>query len=422
MEIIVKDILSDIETRRAIQKSNLAAEVVEALDNNNGKNLKYFVIDRFPSEFKKNILKSLDLRFFSILIFSLIFHILTILFLEKKFPVHIDSKMITKIQQRYVDLLLDRNVPLTVSYEITDSPASTETLDPEALARMNQWLDAFAGNASESMSGFNSGVSDLLGASMQETRVPTKDMMGEAHRSAAMARSRTLSELEKEVSSIGLLGLIGSNTRMRDHEYIEDLLSYAELNADNLSSVLSGLSSIQVPRHNTAGYILSYKSNADIRGGKLKGGRSQAENENIDAIRNIAPLEKVETAPTKRTIEYESIPTEDKLVNLQSQSIVGKKREPQEVIRVVQSHKRALQDCYKQELKNNPAVQGRIVVRFTIDPNGNVESASVVSSTLNSPRMENCIINRIQNWKDFGPCDPAFGSATFKQVFNFGGD
>ena len=49
-----------------------------------------------------------------------------------------------------------------------------------------------------------------------------------------------------------------------------------------------------------------------------------------------------------------------------------------------------------------------------------VKDASVVTSTLNSPRMEECILNRIKRWRNFPPCDPSVGDKTYRQSFSFG--
>jgi TonB family protein len=98
----------------------------------------------------------------------------------------------------------------------------------------------------------------------------------------------------------------------------------------------------------------------------------------------------------------------------------GKTRSAQDVLRIVQSHTRALQDCYKQELRYDSGINGKIVVRFTIDVDGNVKNASVITSSLNSPRMEECILNRIKRWRNFPPCDPSVGDKTYRQSFSFG--
>ena len=72
----------------------------------------------------------------------------------------------------------------------------------------------------------------------------------------------------------------------------------------------------------------------------------------------------------------------------------------------------------------------RLVAYYSFNKNANDESgngnhgtvlgASIISSTLNSPRMEECILNRIKRWRNFSPCDPAVGDKTYRQSFSFG--
>lgn len=95
-------------------------------------------------------------------------------------------------------------------------------------------------------------------------------------------------------------------------------------------------------------------------------------------------------------------------------------RDPDQVSKVVNGHNDAIEYCYQKELKRNPTLKGKLVVRFTINPQGKVSSATIVSSTLNSPELEACILRRIQRWDDFGAVDASLGDATFRQVYTFG--
>jgi len=416
----VKDILSELETRTAVQDFTHEEGFVPEINDSNGKQ---FIIDKFPREFKKNYLQSFDIRFVVILLFSFVVHIIAIVFLESEFPATIDSKAIIKIQQQYVDLLIDNKLLMPSSETFITDKQKVEPLDYETITGLTKWVDGISDNVLDmikDMPAFSPEIPAAKDAVTQETRIPTKEELMGARESAAKARVTSRSELEREVSSIGLLGLIGSRSSTVDHEYIDDLLEYADLNEDHLGRVLSKLNSIQVPHHNTAGYILSYKQNADIGGGELKGGRHYATDDVRQVIRDMEPIAEAKTTQVKRTTTYEEIVPSNSLDKLRTHNLAGKKRDPKDVVRAVQSHKRALQDCYKQELKVNPAVHGKIVVRFTVDPHGNVVEASIVTSSLDSPDMESCIINRIKNWRNFGQCDPSIGNVTYKQVFNFG--
>ena len=55
--------------------------------------------------------------------------------------------------------------------------------------------------------------------------------------------------------------------------------------------------------------------------------------------------------------------------------------------------------CYEQGLQGDPALGGRVAVRFVIGSNGQVATAGVESTSLNSKLVEDCIIMRLKSWK-----------------------
>jgi hypothetical protein len=55
--------------------------------------------------------------------------------------------------------------------------------------------------------------------------------------------------------------------------------------------------------------------------------------------------------------------------------------------------------CYEQGLQGDPALAGRVAVKFVIGGNGAVKTALVDSTTLNSKLVEDCILLRLRTWK-----------------------
>lgn len=66
------------------------------------------------------------------------------------------------------------------------------------------------------------------------------------------------------------------------------------------------------------------------------------------------------------------------------------------VQRVVRRNIRRIRLCYERELRRDPRREGRVVVRWTIDAEGNVASAEVIETTLNAPSVEQCIVGVIR--------------------------
>lgn len=58
---------------------------------------------------------------------------------------------------------------------------------------------------------------------------------------------------------------------------------------------------------------------------------------------------------------------------------------------VVKRHMNRIQYCYQRELAENPALGGKIVIKFTIAKDGSVSLASIKSTTMNDPAVEQCL-------------------------------
>lgn len=55
--------------------------------------------------------------------------------------------------------------------------------------------------------------------------------------------------------------------------------------------------------------------------------------------------------------------------------------------------------CYERQLSANPDLYGKVAVKFTIAPTGQVEYQAIGDSTLKSSPVEGCILNKIAKWK-----------------------
>jgi TonB family protein len=55
--------------------------------------------------------------------------------------------------------------------------------------------------------------------------------------------------------------------------------------------------------------------------------------------------------------------------------------------------------CYDRGLAQKPELQGRVIVRFTIAPSGEVIDSVVASSTLGDPSTEQCIADKVLSFE-----------------------
>lgn len=55
--------------------------------------------------------------------------------------------------------------------------------------------------------------------------------------------------------------------------------------------------------------------------------------------------------------------------------------------------------CYESQLRKKPALEGKVVLKFTIGTAGSVTSASVASTTMHDPAVENCLVTEMKKVK-----------------------
>lgn len=67
---------------------------------------------------------------------------------------------------------------------------------------------------------------------------------------------------------------------------------------------------------------------------------------------------------------------------------------------VIRRHLAGIQNAYVSELKKNPNLGGgKIVVQFTISPDGSVTSAGIISSSMGAPSLESRVVSLIYGWR-----------------------
>jgi TonB family protein len=79
----------------------------------------------------------------------------------------------------------------------------------------------------------------------------------------------------------------------------------------------------------------------------------------------------------------------------------GPSRTDEEIQIVFDRYKAALYRIYNRELRKNPTLQGKMVLRITIEPDGSVSACSVDSSDMDSPTLDKKISARVKKF-NFG--------------------
>lgn len=95
----------------------------------------------------------------------------------------------------------------------------------------------------------------------------------------------------------------------------------------------------------------------------------------------------------------------------------GKTRSEEEMSKVMDRHKGAIFQIYNRALRQNAALQGRVVMNIIIEPSGAISDVVIVTSELNDPELEAALIRRVRMITF-----PASGSViqtTLRQTFDF---
>jgi len=86
-------------------------------------------------------------------------------------------------------------------------------------------------------------------------------------------------------------------------------------------------------------------------------------------------------------------------------------RSADEIALVFTRNKGSIDAMYARALRDNPALQGKVVIELTIAPSGDITAARIVSTELNAPEFESKLLARIRLFK-FEPKDVAALTAT----------
>lgn len=91
-------------------------------------------------------------------------------------------------------------------------------------------------------------------------------------------------------------------------------------------------------------------------------------------------------------------------------------RSQEGIRKVMDQNKGRIDLIYNKALRQNPDLEGRFVVKLTIQPNGSVSNVSIISSELDDPSLESKLLARIR-LINFGAANVS--RATLNYTFNF---
>ena len=85
-------------------------------------------------------------------------------------------------------------------------------------------------------------------------------------------------------------------------------------------------------------------------------------------------------------------------VSMQAPEVESSDVDREKLAAYVRSRKGAIQQCYEKELKRNPSLKGKVVVRFSITPAGRTSDIDIEENTLGNEAVASCIKTTIRGW------------------------
>jgi TonB family protein len=340
-----------------------------------------------PNEYKKNLWKAVEWSF--IFINLAVFSTYTLsVFLLSLIPIPEQSADdIKKIQDQYAMLVLKVAPKKEVPVAKTATGESAE--DKASAAKENM-----ANKAGERLKGKAS-------ASAQE-RAASRE-------ASAASRENARNAAASQVANVGALAMltaVGDESDDGSGEQVEDLIGQGGVQSANLGKALSSLDGLK-----QGGSGTGMAAGRGRRGGSGTAGAGGS----VDDL-----LVGVGTAGS-RSLARKGMIALSKPDQVVGQAAKSANRNIDAINDVIRRKQGALQHCFTIELRRDPSLSGKITVKFTVESNGHVSNANVVSSTIKSASLEQCLLRSI-NMFIFPPIAESEGSMTVTYPFVFAGN
>jgi outer membrane biosynthesis protein TonB len=203
------------------------------------------------------------------------------------------------------------------------------------------------------------------------------DKKAEAKADKPATSNKPTDAVKAAVASKGLLKILGANTG--GSGAFEDLLGGANSGAGSVADALSGASGVGVATSDTLG-------NNGIKGGSGAGNAASIGDLGTNGGGKVALGEKAEVAVKGRL--------QDSAPEVESGEVDREK-----LAAFVRQRKASIQGCYEKELKRNPSLKGKVVVRFNITTSGGTSDIDLEENTLGNEAVGACIKTLIRGWR-----------------------
>jgi len=309
----------------------------------------------FPKEFRSGLFGRFDRKFsiFLIVCMVLVFTSVWVLSLRKP-PETISEKEITKIQERYARLVLNQpeakiepkvaEVRQTVVEK--EAPVKKEEVKKEEV-KVDREKETFADKKVRKESG-----------SEQRRQVREQNV--------------------RQIQSAGIFAALTSTGAGAGGGTTSDLLGQAGLGVTNIGDLSLSKGTFAAKNVDPAALVAK------------KGERTTDVGITKQTMERTTVTTVASNAQVTVTTQAPEVTGESSSLAERSQSAIGG---------VVSKESRRLKRLYEEWLKRDPALSGRLTVKFVILPSGAVSSVTVVKSTTNNSEFDDMVIRYIKRWQ-----------------------
>jgi TonB family protein len=303
---------------------------------------------------------SIDPRFFWVALVSIVLHAGIIYYFNIiKIPIR-ETATIETVPERFARLIIEKpipKVPLNVKKTV---PAEREKIPPVSKP-----------------------------TPVPETKTPGEkpSKFTETQRTQARkAVAKRAARVEQRMRSVGVLGMLtGVGVTAKGPAIVDVLgaMGTRKESSTNLDEALEKMSGLR------------RTDNIDVLQKKLVKSKDvavQHKEEIDDLIASVGSARSVDLAKRGEFIIQ-------KPESIEGAASSNAKRDNSAINVVVASHKASIRMSYEKYLKRDPALAGKVTVRFTISASGSVTAVTIMENTTNNGELEQEIIRKVRMWR-----------------------
>jgi TonB family protein len=304
---------------------------------------------------------SVDPRFFLVMVISIGLHAGIIYYFNViKIPVR-ETMNIENVPERFAKLIIEKPIPKV--------PLKTKQALP---------LD----REKTSSTGKTAPVTETKGAPGEKPSKFSAAERTQARKAVAIRAAR----VEQRMRSVGVLGMLTGVGATAKGPAVVDVLGAMgtrKESSTNLDEALAKMSGLQ------------HADNVEVLQKKLVKSKDvavQHKEEIDDLVASVGSARSVDLAKRGEFVIQ-------KPESIEGAASSNAKRDNSAINAVVSSHKASIRMTYEKYLKRDPALAGKVTVRFTISADGGVKAVTIVENTTNNSEIEQEIIRKIRMWR-----------------------